>query len=489
MYNYKSPHKGSTMLEIEKKFLLPPCKAKRYLKALGKKYKKEHIIQYYAKNMRFRKIGDRYWRTIKRGQGIIREEIEKPIAKSEFYAMMDQREGELIEKYRYTFRYKKHTYEMDEFEGHLKGLLYLENEFDSLEAAQEFTPPKKIQKFILDEVTDDPAFTNRSLALFGMPVISHPLSQLIAQNEPENYLSASLRLNFHPFENIHAVLRVWITLLTKVIETNKEAILAKEEDTERLHQLRVALRKIRSLLAFLAKKIELPEAKELEKLAKAIMKQTNKARDLDVYLEWLDEYEQMLPTKLASSLQALKKRLQKERNAAYIALLHALQGPEFSLLLSRLHAFASSEPTQKAPSIILGKGMVIDQLHNVWKKACRLTPKSKPHKYHLVRIEIKKLRYLIEFFSFIFKKERYKDILANVKKLQDILGEHQDTIVQLEYIEALLQNKISKDQKDALLFLQKKLKRRAKKLRKKFRKRSIILKALHKQLKRGICRI
>ncbi len=489
MYNYKSPHKGCVMLEIEKKFLLPPCKAKRYIKALIKKYKKQHIIQYYAKNMRFRKIGDRYWRTIKRGQGVVREEIEEPITKEEFCAYWEQREGEAIEKYRYTFRYKGHTYELDEFKGHLKGLLYLEIEFDSLEAAQKFTPPKKIQKFILDEVSDNPAFTNRSLALHGLPVISHPLSQLIAQNEPENYPSASLKLNFHPFENIHAVLRVWIALLAKVIEANKEAILAKDEDTERLHQLRVALRKIRSLLALLAKKIELPEAKELEKLAKAIMKQTNKARDLDVYLEWLSAYEQMLPTKLASSLQALKERLQKERNAAYITLLHTLHSPEFGLLLSRLHAFASSEPTQKAPSIILGKQMVIGQLHNVWKKACRLTPKSKPHKYHLVRIEIKKLRYLIEFFSFIFKKERYKDILANVKKLQDILGEHQDTTVQIEYIETMLQKDLSKDQKEALLLLHKELKHRAKKLRKKFRKRSIILKALHKQLKRGVCRI
>ncbi len=35
------------MVEIKKKFLLPPCKTKLYLiKALGKKYKKEHIIQY-----------------------------------------------------------------------------------------------------------------------------------------------------------------------------------------------------------------------------------------------------------------------------------------------------------------------------------------------------------------------------------------------------------------------------------------------------------
>ncbi len=476
------------MLEIEKKFLLPPCKAKLYLKALGKKYKKEHIIQYYAKNMRFRKIGNRYWRTIKSGSGMVREEFEEPISKSEFYALWDQKDGESIQKYRYAFRYKKHRYEMDEFKGHLKGLLYLEIEFDSLKAAQAFTPPKKIQKFILDEVTDNPAFTNRSLAIFGMPTISHPLSQLISQNEPENYLSASLKLSFHPFENVHTVLRVWIALLAKVIEMNQKAILAKEEDTERLHQLRVALRKIRSLLALLAKMIELPEAKELEKLAKAIMKQTNKARDLDVYLDWLTEYEQMLPTKLASNLQALKERLQKDRNAAYDTLLHMLQSPEFSLLLSKLHAFASSEPIQKVSSIILGKRMLMGQLHGVWEKASRLTPKSKPHKYHLARIEIKKLRYMIEFFSFIFEQERYQYILANIKKLQNILGEHQDTTVQMEYIKTMLQKDLLEPQKEGLLFIFSKLEQRADKLRKKFRKRSKLLQELHHELKKAMCR-
>ncbi len=158
--------------------------------------------------MRFRKISNHYWRTIKRGQGVVCEEIEEPITKEEFCAYWEQREGEAIEKYRYTFRYKKETYELDEFTGHLKGFLYLEVEFCSLQEAEDFTLPKKIQKFVLDEVSDNPAFTNRSLALYGTPVISHPIEELIAQNEPSSYLSASLKPGFHPCANISLVLQV-----------------------------------------------------------------------------------------------------------------------------------------------------------------------------------------------------------------------------------------------------------------------------------------
>ena len=481
MYNKRASFKGETMLEIEKKFVLPPCKAKRYLKALKKKYKKQHILQYYAKNMRFRKIGDRYWRTIKRGQGVVREEIEEPITKEEFCAYWEQREGEAIEKYRYTFRYKKDTYELDEFTGHLKGLLYLEIEFGSLQEAEDFTLPKKIQKFVLDEVSDNPAFTNRSLALHGLPVISHPIEELIAQNEPSSYLSASLKPSFHPFENVYLVLQVWIALLTKVIEANKEAILAKEEDSERLHQLRVALRKIRSFLALLAKELDLPQAKELQKSIKAIMKQTNRARDLDVYLEWMQHYKKIVPPK---KLKRLTQSLHKEREAAYIALLHTLQSPQFSLLLFRLHAFAANQPHQRIPSIILAKRALKRQLHKVWERTSRLNSSSKPKKYHRLRIEIKKLRYLMEFFAFVFEPKEYEKLIHKIKKIQEILGRHQDTTVQMEYLQLLVQKNPS--EKKALLSLRQHLKRKAKKLRKKFLASSNT--NLYDTLPRALCR-
>ena len=475
------------MLEIERKFLLPPCKAKMYLKKLGVKYKKKHIIQYYAKNMRFRKSGNLYYRTIKSGSGIVREEIEEQITKADFYTFIHQKDGEIIEKYRYTFSYKGYIYEMDAFLGDLKGLLYLEVEFDSLQSAQNFTLPKKLAKIVLGDVTDHPSFTNRSLALDGLPSLCTPLEKLQANIQTKNPLSAAMQLRYHPFENIYAVLRVWVSSLADVIEANKEAILQGDKDSERLHQLRVALRKLRSIVALLAKELVITEAQELGKLAKDVMKRTNEARDLDVYLEWIALYEEeVLPKALAQNLLAIKKYLEQKRHKAYEKLYETLQSKDFALLLERLRQFGNTYPNQKYPAIVLGKKMVLKQMHTLLKKAFLLSSKSASHKYHLVRIEIKKLRYLVEFFTPVFEQKKFAKTLAHIKQLQNILGEHQDTIVQIEYLKHL--HDLSTKEQETLEFLFSYLKRKAKKLRKKFRKRIPTIPLIHHQLKNALCR-
>src|SRR5690606_3590948 len=49
---------------------------------------------------------------------------------------------------------------------------------------------------------------------------------------------------------------------------------------------------------------------------------------------------------------------------------------------------------------------------------------------HELRIECKKLRYLMEFFSPVFPKDGFRSILKPLKKLQDSLGLFNDRAVQ-----------------------------------------------------------
>ena len=268
----------------------------------------------------------------------------------------------------------------------------------------------------------------------------------------------------------------------KVIAANKEAILQKDNDPERLHQLRVALRKIRSISQFF-------DNKELATLAKIIMKKTNEARDLDVYIIWIEQYEKLLPKKLANSLQPLKSQLQKRRKEAYHILVQSLQSKEFAYLLSKLQSFSQKEPTKKIPAIIVGKDLINKQLKKVIKKARSLSSHSKPHTYHLLRIQIKKLRYLLEFFSPIFDQKNPK-IIKKIKKFQEILGTHQDFMVQITYIESIImQTELSKKEHKALSLLRKNLQSKAKSMRKKFMQQSPSLIKLSHQLQKALCRI
>ena len=65
---------------------------------------------------------------------------------------------------------------------------------------------------------------------------------------------------------------------------------------------------------------------------------------------------------------------------------------------------------------------------------------SPPEMLHTLRIDCKKLRYLLEFFAAFYPSHQVKPLIKNLKNLQDLLGEHQDMHVQSEAIEAFAQS-------------------------------------------------
>jgi CYTH domain-containing protein len=76
--------------------------------------------------------------------------------------------GRPVEKTRYLVEHAGHCFEVDEFHGGLEGLLLAE--LETPEAASVSVLPE----WIGEEVTDDPAYTNASLATTGLPARRHP---------------------------------------------------------------------------------------------------------------------------------------------------------------------------------------------------------------------------------------------------------------------------------------------------------------------------
>jgi CYTH domain-containing protein len=70
-----------------------------------------------------------------------------------------------VEKTRYEAPVRGHTAEIDRYRGALAGLVTVEVEFESLEAAAAFEPPG----WFGQEVTGDDRYANRRLAVDGLP--------------------------------------------------------------------------------------------------------------------------------------------------------------------------------------------------------------------------------------------------------------------------------------------------------------------------------
>ena len=130
-----------------------------------------HIVQGYlpltseGTELRVRRKGDETVLTVKRGRGLDRTEQEVAISAEVFETLWPLTEDHRIEKTRYELPHGEATIELDEFGGQLEGLLVAEVEFDSLQASEAFDEAEWLGR----DVTDDPAYANRTLAERGRP--------------------------------------------------------------------------------------------------------------------------------------------------------------------------------------------------------------------------------------------------------------------------------------------------------------------------------
>jgi len=109
---------------------------------------------------------DGSWRlTIKHGGGARRVEEEMGVEPRRGEALWTLTEGRRIEKRRHRVTYGDAMLEVDVFEGDLQGLVVAEVEFGDEATAAAFVPPA----WFGPEVTDDPAYKNRALAVDGRP--------------------------------------------------------------------------------------------------------------------------------------------------------------------------------------------------------------------------------------------------------------------------------------------------------------------------------
>lgn len=151
-------------MEIERKFLLSELPAP-VAEAPSTRIRQGYLAIGPNDEVRIRDAGGAFTLTAKSGAGITREERETELTPAQFDALWSGTGGRRIEKRRHVLTGEGITYEVDVFEGPLRGLLLAEVEFHTLEDARRFEPPA----WFGVEVTYDIGYSNASLAVHGVP--------------------------------------------------------------------------------------------------------------------------------------------------------------------------------------------------------------------------------------------------------------------------------------------------------------------------------
>jgi CYTH domain-containing protein len=156
-------------VEIERKFLVAdlPAGLESFASA---EIHQGYIAVSDGLEVRLRRKGARCTETVKGPGSLCRLEIEVELSESQLETLWPATEGRRVVKRRYRVPYGPHTVELDVYRDRLEGLVTAEVEFDSVEASVAFEPPPWFGR----ELTEDPRYKNRNLALGGLPKENAP---------------------------------------------------------------------------------------------------------------------------------------------------------------------------------------------------------------------------------------------------------------------------------------------------------------------------
>lgn len=205
------------------------------------------------------------------------------------------------------------------------------------------------------------------------------------------------------------------------------------DDGEALHNFRVALRRLRSLLRAYQPYAEIVPKKRRRRLRR-IARATNAARDAEVQLGWLRHAR--LPAEARAAGAWLAERLHKQRRAAYDALPKEAIEP-FDRLQDGLRKLFKPASIRRRASTDFSSVTARALAEHAEALARAVSAVGSLHDekaIHAARIEGKRLRYLIE--PLVSAKPQARTLVRRMKAFQDSYGELCDLFVLARAIES-----------------------------------------------------
>jgi CHAD domain-containing protein len=203
------------------------------------------------------------------------------------------------------------------------------------------------------------------------------------------------------------------------------------KDPEELHLMRVAVRRLRAILRVARPMLQAEAVDALRAELAWLSDALGARRDLDVMrARLIGELIDFEPVERRAGRRLLR-RLDEGRKAAGLELLKALGDDRYRALLGCIESLILHPP-------VTAQDVSLDELAAREFKKLRKSVKGLPETpsdadLHFVRIKAKRARYASELAMPVAggPAERFA---VKAKRLQDILGDHQDAVVAEEYL-------------------------------------------------------
>ncbi|MCL1463366.1 CHAD domain-containing protein [Argonema galeatum] len=248
-----------------------------------------------------------------------------------------------------------------------------------------------------------------------------------------------------------------------------EADVLKDKDPEALHQMRVGMRRLRTAVTGFAPALDLPKYAQDKHIAK-IARILGTLRDLDVLEEaFISHYQPALPKSEQKVVDTALKHLAQQRQQAFNEVKTTLEKSRYQDLKQAFIEWLKQPSYQQQADLPIQSvlpDLLLPQvsqllLHPGWLVGTKaenaeiqaLTNMSHEtveqelalHKdvLHSLRKQTKRVRYQMELFT-NFYGATYNAYLEDIKTIQGILGEIQDSVVLADFLAKALDLKADK---------------------------------------------
>lgn len=222
------------------------------------------------------------------------------------------------------------------------------------------------------------------------------------------------------------------------------------EDIEELHDMRVATRRMRAALRVFDEYLDEKKLKPFRKGVEHTGGKLGTVRDLDVFWDKTQRYLDGLPPERQNDLMPLREVWEMERERARERLLTYLDSKRYRKFRERSVELLEAGDVWDVPALTK-KGEAIPQRVRhvvpvaIYERVAAVLaydewingPDVPLKRLHRLRIAGKRLRYTLEFFEEVLAPQT-GDLIKQMKRLQDHLGDLQDAVVASELLRDFL---------------------------------------------------
>jgi triphosphatase len=214
---------------------------------------------------------------------------------------------------------------------------------------------------------------------------------------------------------------------------NEDAVMAG--DAEGIHQMRVAVRRLRAILSAFAPLLPRDQRRWASSELRWFADTLGDTRNLDVFRQSL-----LLPARSAvpdtSEFERLAQAIERRRRAAHRAVVKAVSSTRYTgAMLALLRWFdgrdwhAGGDAASLAQPIEQVAPLLLERCRHKAQKRARNFAGQSAKKRHALRIALKKLRYTAELLGSLYDPAENRRFIHRLKRLQDGLGDINDVRV------------------------------------------------------------